>query len=165
MRSRLKFSIKALLAAMTLLAVGLGGWLAYTNYKIKKLTELRHQDAIVIIRKETPGALQSLGIEQLPPFSSVPTVELYVTPKGASATIGNSEELLPNAVAQKYILEQATEARNNGAQDIQLILVDTFDPEWANFAQKNSMSVIGDTKERYQARLKANQESGANINP
>ena len=96
---------------------------------------------------------------------SVPTVELYVTPRGADALIGSSEQLTCKANAQKYLQEKAMEARSYGAEDIQLILIDSFDSEWMKFASDNSMSAIGDSKQRYMARLKANQESGANINP
>lgn len=164
-RSRLRFSIKNLMAAVTLLAVGLGGWIAYSNYKVQRLTELRQQGAIVIIRNRTPRVLQAIGIKQLHPFYSVPTVELYVTPRGADALIGNSEQLRSKAVTQKYLLEKAMAARSYGAEDIHLILIDSFDSEWMKFASENSMSAIGDNKQRYTARLKANQESGANINP
>jgi hypothetical protein len=165
MRSRPRFSIKALLVVVTLLAVGLGGWIAYSNYKIHNLTGLRKQSAIVIVRDQTPKALKSLGIKQLRPFSSVATVELYVAPKGANASIGDSEAVMPVAAAQKIILEQATAARENGATDIQLILIDDSDADWMKFARENSMSVVGESKPRYMARLKANRESGANINP
>jgi hypothetical protein len=151
--------------AFTLLAVGIGGWFAYAEYKIKNLTKLRQQGEIVIIRDGTPKSLQSVGIKQFGTLSSVPTVELYVTPKGANASIGESEELIPKAAAQNYILDEATKARSNGAKDIQLILIDGFDPEWMDFASKNAMSVIGESRERYLKRLKANRESGANINP
>jgi len=164
-RSRLRFSIKTLMVAVTLLAVGFGGWIAYSNYKIRKLTDLRQQGAIVIIRDRTPRVLQAVGIKQLHPFYSVPTVELYVTPRGADASIGNSDQLTSNSVAQKNLLELATLARSYGAKDIQLILICTFDSEWMKFASENSMSAIGDNKQRYLARLKTNQESGANINP
>jgi hypothetical protein len=162
---RLRFSVKKLLTAVTLLALVLGGWIGYANYKIKNLTELRQEGEIVIIRDETSKALQSVGIEQARPFFSVPTVELYVTPKGANALIGDSEELIPNATAQKIILKKAMEARRNGAKDIQLILIDDFDSEWMKFGSENSMSVIGENRERYLKRLKANRDSGANINP
>jgi hypothetical protein len=162
---RLRFSVKKLLAVATLLALALGGWIGYANYKINNLTSLRQEGEIVIIRDETPKALQSVGITQAKPFSSVATIELYVTPKGANASIGNSEEVMPRAAAQQYILEKATTARRNGATDIQLILIDGMDPEWVTFANENSMSVIGETRERYLKRLKANQKSGENINP
>jgi hypothetical protein len=109
--------------------------------------------------------LKSLGIKHVPPFSSVATVELYVTPKGANASIGDSEELMPVAAAQRTILEQATAARENGANDIQLILIDSSPPEWMEFATQHSLSGIGDSKKRYITRLKANQKSGANTNP
>jgi hypothetical protein len=165
MKSRPRFSIKALLVVVTFLAVGLGGWIAYSNYKIQNLTGLREQSAIVIVRDQTPKALKSLGIKQLRPLSSVATVELYVTPKGANASIGDSEATMSVAAAQNIILEQATTARENGANDIQLILIDGSDAEWMRFARENSMSVIGESKPRYMARLKANRESGANINP
>ncbi|MEX0643476.1 MAG: hypothetical protein WD468_12285 [Pirellulales bacterium] len=165
-RSRFRFSIKALMAAVTLLAVGLGGWIAYSNYRIHKLTGLLEEGAIVIIRDRTPKALQSIGIKQLSPFYSVATIELYVTPRGADALIGNSEQLTSNDVAQRYLVEKATLARSYGAKDIQLILIDSsFDSEWMKFASENAMSAIGDSKQRYMARLKANQESGANTNP
>jgi hypothetical protein len=122
--------------------------------------------SIVIIRDRTPKVLQAIGIKQLHPFYSVPTVELYVTPMGADALIGNSDQLTSKAAAQKYLFEKATEARSYGAEDIQLILIDSnFDSEWMRFASEHSMSAIGDKKQRYMARLKANQESGANINP
>jgi hypothetical protein len=164
-RIRARFSVKTLMIAWTLLAAGIGGWIAYAEYKMKNLTKLRQQGEIVIIRNETPKLLQSVGINELSPLSSVPTVELYVTPKGPNALIGDSEELIPKATAQKYILDKATKARNNGAKDIQLILVDSFDPEWMEFASENSMSIVGESRERYLKRLKANRESGANINP
>ena len=153
------------MAIVTLTAVGLGGWIVYSNYKIHKLIELRQQGAIVIIRDETPQWLESIGIERLSPFSSVPTVELYVTPMGTDALVGDSETLKSNAVAQRLILEQASTATAYGAEDIQLILVDNFDSEWMTFANDNSLSAIGESKQRYTARLKANRESGANINP
>jgi hypothetical protein len=73
--------------------------------------------------------------------------------------------LTSKAFAQKYLREKAKEARSYGAEDIQLGLLDSFDREWADFAFENSMSPIGDSKQRYMARLKANQESGANFNP
>lgn len=161
----LRFSVRALLVGMTLLAVFLGGWIGYAKYKMRNLTELRDQGDIVIFRHETPKAMQSVGIEKFPPLTSSPTVELYVTPKGANALIGDSDELIPMAIAQERILEKATRARSNGAKDIQLILLDGFDPAWMSFAQSNSMNVIGDTRDRYLKRLKANRESGENINP
>ncbi len=153
------------MAAVTLVAVGLGGWIAYSNYKIQKLIELRQQGAIVIIRDRTPSVLRAIGIKQLHPLYSVPTVELSVTPRGADALLGNSDQLTSSAVAQRYLLEKATLARNYGAKDIQLILIGSFDSKWMKFASENSMSPIGDSKQRYMARLKTNQESGANINP
>jgi hypothetical protein len=151
--------------ALALLAAALGGWIGYAKYKMKNLTELRQQGEIVIIRHQTPNVMQSVGIEKFSPLTSVPTVELYVTPKGANALIGDGEELVPVATAQERILEKATEARNNEAKDIQLILLDGFDPAWMRFAKSNSMNVVGDTRDRYLKRLKANRESGANINP
>jgi hypothetical protein len=41
---------------------------------------------------------------------------------------GISETPTSNAVAQKYVLEKASEARSYGANDIQLILIDNFEP-------------------------------------
>lgn len=164
-RSSFRFSLKTLIASVTLLAVGIGGWISYSNYKIQRLRELRQQGAIVILRDRTPSVLQAIGIKQLPPFYSVPTVELYVTPRGAGASIGNSQQVTSKAVAQKCLQEIAMEARSYGAEDIQLIVIDSFESEWIKFASENSMSAIGDSQQRYLARLKANQDSGANINP
>lgn len=109
--------------------------------------------------------LQKMGIKQLYPFYAVATVELHIAPRGDDALIENSGQLSSKAVAQKYVVETAREVRNYGATDIQLILIDSFDSEWMRFASENSLSVIGDTRQRYITRLKANQESGANINP
>ena len=66
MRTRVRFSVKALLVAMSLLAIGLGGWISYANYKLHKLTALRDEGAIVIIRDRTPKALQSIGVTSEP---------------------------------------------------------------------------------------------------
>lgn len=163
---RFRFSIRFLLAIVTLLALILGGWIAYSNYEIHQLTNLRQQGAIVIIRDRTPGWLRTIGINHLHPFFSVPTVELYVTPQSTSTLIGNSDEPISTAAAQKEILKMAAEARSCGATDVQLILLDNFDGEWARFATTaNSMSIIGDSTQRYSARLKANQDTGANFNP
>lgn len=164
-RTRLRFSIKTLMAVVTFVALSLGGWIAWSKYKLQQLTVLRQQGTIIIIRDRTPRALQAIGIKQLHPFYSVPTVELYVTPKGADALVGNSEQVISNADARNNLLHQAAIARGYGATDIQLILIDSFDGEWTNFAFANSMALIGDSKQRYMARLKANQETGANINP
>lgn len=165
MRTRLRFSIRALLGSVALLAISLGGWIAYSNYQLKELTELREQGAIVIIRDRTPEALRTIGIKHLSPFYSVPTVELYVTPRGMDALVGNSDKPISKAEAQDYILRKAAVARSYGATDIQLITLDSFDPEWVQFALENSMSSIGEKRKRYLARLEANQKSGANINP
>jgi hypothetical protein len=164
-QSRFRFSIRALIASLTIVAVGLGGWIAYSKHRIQGLFELRQQGAIVIVRDRTPQALQAIGISQLSPFFDVPTVELYVTPLGSDALVGNSETLTSSDIAQKTILEQASSARHYGAKDVQLILIDSFDPKWFAFAEDNSLTTIGDSKQRYMERLKANQESGANINP
>ncbi|HVT26516.1 MAG TPA: hypothetical protein VHE81_00725 [Lacipirellulaceae bacterium] len=165
MRARVRFSLKALLAAMALLAIGLGVWISYANYKLHMLTALRKEGAIVIIRDRTPKALQSIGVKQLSPFCSVPTIEFYVTPRGSDALIGNSDKPMSKADAQEYLLAKEAEARTYGATDVQLVVIDSFDSEWMKFAIQHSMSAIGDSKQRYSARLKANQESGANINP
>lgn len=138
---------------------------ALTNYNIHNLTGLRKDGAIVIMREQPPKARESLGVEPLRPFSSVVTVELYVTPKGANASIGDSEAVMPVAVAQKHLVEKAAEARSYGAEDIQLGIIGGVDRDWMKFGIDNSMSVIGDSKPRYLAQLKANRESGANINP
>jgi len=164
-RTPLRFTVRTLLAVVTLVAVCLGGWISYENHKIHNLEKLRQQGAIVIVRDGTPQWLRSLGIERLVPFYSVPTVELYVTPKGNDAIVGNSGTLTSKSVAQKLILDQASTARANGANDIQLIIVDDFDREWSKFASDNSLASIGESKQRYAAWLKANLESGANINP
>jgi hypothetical protein len=98
-------------------------------------------------------------------FYSVPTVELYVAPRSAGALVGNSEKLTSEKLAKQRILEMATEASNYGAIDVQLVLVDNFALEWAKFGADNSMPPISDSKERYLTRLKANQDSGKNVNP
>lgn len=165
MRKRLRFSIRALLGTMALVALVLGGWVAYSHHKLHKLTELREDGAIVIIRDGTPEVLQSIGLKKLSPFCSVPTVELYVTPLGTDALVGNTDKPMSRKSAEEYIRGKAIEARNYGANDIQLILIDKFDTEWMKFAEDNRLAAIGDTKQRYMARLKANQETGANINP
>ncbi len=164
-RTRIRFSLKSLLVFVTLSAVVFGTWIAYSNFKIRKLVELRQQGVIVILRDGTPHWLKSIGIKRLSPFSRVPTVELYVTPMGSDAIVGNSENLTSNVIAQELIMEQVSTARAHGAEDIQLILVGSFSPEWMAFANDNSLSSIGDSKQRYAARLKANQKTGANINP
>lgn len=92
-------------------------------------------------------------------------MELYVTPRGNEAMVGNSQSSTSKAAAKKLILDQASTARANGADDIQLIIVDSFGREWSTFANNNSLACIGENKQRYAARLKANLESGANINP
>jgi hypothetical protein len=163
--SRLRFSIKALLAAVAMVAIGLGGWIGYSTYKLRRLIQLRDEGAIVIIRDRTPRAFRAVGIEQLYPFYSVPTVELYVTPRGADAVVGNNDQLMSKEAAKKCLLQKASDARSYGAEDIQLITIDSFDFEWTDFAREHSIKSIGDNKARYIARLKANQESGANINP
>jgi hypothetical protein len=165
MRTRLRFSIRTLLAVVTALAVGLGGWIGYSKDKLNKLAAMRQEGAIVIVRNGTPKWLRSIGVEQLSPFYSVSTVELYVTPMGDEALVGNSDKLISKEEAKSCILEQAAEARSYGSKDIQLILIDDFNAEWMEFAAANSMAVIGDRRPRYLARLAANQESGANINP
>ena len=162
---RPRISLRTLLSIVTLLAVGLGGWIVYGNYRIHKLTELRQEGVIVIVRDGTPEVLRSIGISNLSPFRSVPTIELYVTPKANGALLGNSEELKSKSDAQKYLLEKAEVARSYGAEDLLLILIDSFDPVWMKFGSDNSMSIISDSAQRYIARLKANQETGANINP
>jgi hypothetical protein len=164
-QSRFRFSIRALFASVTILAVSLGAWIAYSKHRIQGLIELRQQGAIVIVRDRTPQALQAVGLSELSPFFDVPTVEFYITPVGNDAFVGNSDTLTSRDLAQKTILEQASIARSYGAEDLQLILIDSFDPKWMTFGEENSLSVIGETKQRYMKRLKANQESGANINP
>jgi hypothetical protein len=164
-QSRFRFSLRVLIASVTILAVGLGGWIAYSKHRMQNLIELRQQGAIVIVRDRTPQALQAVGISELSPFFDVPTVELYVTPVGNDAFIGNSDTLMSSDIAQKTIIEQASIARSYGAEDLQLILIDSFDPKWMTFGEDNSLSVIGDSKQRYMKRLEANQKSGANINP
>jgi hypothetical protein len=164
-RTRLRFSLKTLFALVTIAAVCFGGWIEYSRYKIRKLVALRQQGVIVIVRDRTPKLLRSVGITNLSPFFDVPTVELYVTPKGADALVGNSETLLSDASARQRLLEQAAIARSYGAADIQLIQVDGSSPEWSAFADENSLLRIGESNERYKKRLKANQETGANINP
>ena len=161
---RFRFSIKTLIACLTILAVGLGGWISYSKHRIQGLLKLREQGAIVIIRDRTPEALQSVGIANLSPFFDVPTVELYVTAMQDDALVGSSDVLVSRATAQSQILEQVATAKSYGAQDIQLILVDSFDPQWMAFAEEHSLSTIGESKQRYMKRLHANQESGANIN-
>ena len=164
-QSRFRFSTRTLIACVTILAVVLGGWIAYSKYNIQKLLELRQQGAIVIIRDRTPQTLQRLGLQQLSPFFDVPTIELYITPIGDEASVGDSDQLISRVNAQEKILVQLATARSYGAEDIQLILVDKFDHEWMKFAEENSLATIGETKQRYVKRLRANQESGANINP
>jgi hypothetical protein len=164
-RRRLRFSVKSLFIVVTLLCVGLGGWITFSNYKLRRLTKLRAEGAIVIFRDRTPRPLQAIGITHLHPFYSIPTVELYVTPQGSESVVGNNEVLVPNETARRRIIEMASEARSCGANDIHLITLDGFDPEWFRFANENSLTVIGESKNRYLARLKANQEPGANINP
>jgi hypothetical protein len=164
-RIRFRFSLKALFTLIAVVAVAFGGWIGYSRYKIRRLVELREQGVIVILRDRTPTFLQSVGLKNMSPFFDVPTVELYVTPKGTDALVGNSDTLKSNAIAKEEILRQAAVARSYGAKDLQLILIGDFSPEWMAFAQENSYSIIGDSKQRYLKRLKANQESGANINP
>lgn len=163
--TRLIFSLKGLFAFVTLVAVILGAWIGYSRFKVKKLTELRQQGAIIILRDRTPQLLQSIGIRELSPFFDVPTVELYVTPNGGNAFVGDSETVTTNAQAKEQLLQQATVARSYGAEDIQLILVDGSTPEWRTFAKENGFKTIGERKQRYMKRLAANRESGANINP
>jgi hypothetical protein len=164
-RIRFRFSLKALLAFITLVSLGIGGWKAYSLFRIKKLEELRQQGVIVILRDRTPQALQSIGLKQLSPFFDVPTIELYVTPLGADAQVGDSQSVVPNSTAEQSILEQARIARSYGAKDLQLGILGEWDNSWGEFAFKNSLSPIGDSRECYLKRLRANQESGANINP
>ncbi len=161
----IKFSVRTLMAIITLVAVCLASWIAFEKHKLRNLEELKQQGAIVILRNGTPQWLREIGVDRLSPFCSAPTVELYVTPKGNDAIVGNSESLTTKAIAQKLILDQASTARTNGAEHIQLIIVDSFDRDWSMFASDNSLAIIGESSERYVARLKANLESGANINP
>jgi hypothetical protein len=166
-KRRLRFSIKTLIACITIVAMSLGGWIAFSKFQIQKLEELRDQGVIVIVRDRTPQAFQSVGIKRLSPFFDVPTIELYVTPLGNDAKVGNSDELVSNSDAEELILSQAALARSYGAEDIQLGLVDigSFDHGWRMFATENSLLTVSESKERYAKRLRANQESGANINP
>jgi hypothetical protein len=165
-RFRPRFSLKALFALVTIIAIVLGGWIGYSRYKVRKLVELRQQGAIVILRDRTPSFLQSIGLKNMSPFFDVPTVELYVNPKGSEASVGNTENLISNTDAQVQLLRQASIARNYGAEDIQLILLtDESVPDWSAFAKENSFSTIRENPERYRKRLEANQESGGNINP
>lgn len=162
---RFRFSLKALVTFIAILAFTFSSWIVYSKYRIQRLIELRQQGAIVIIRNQTPQAFQAVGLGHLSPFYDVPTVELYVTPSGDTAKLGNVEAPVPKTDAEKAILEQASIARSYGAKDVQLIMIDSFDPGWMGFAEDNGLSSIGDSKERYLKRLKANQETGANINP
>src|SRR5262249_27078301 len=82
-----------------------------------------------------------------------------------NALIGASDRPVPLADAQKYVLGKAAEARTNGARDVQLILIDNAPREWMEFASQNSLTVVMENRQRYLARLRANQQSGANINP
>lgn len=162
---RVRFSIKVLLAVMAVVAVGFGNWIAYSNAKLASLDRLRDQGAIVIIRNKTPKVFQAIGLKHLTPFFDVPTVELYVTPLGQEAMVGNVKARWKTADAKHMIISQVRDARSNGAKDVQLILIDSFDADWMTFADEMGMATIGDSKERYEKRLKANQETGANINP
>lgn len=162
---RFRFSIKVLIAVIAVIAVGFGNWIAYSNAKFARLYDLRDKGAIVIIRNDTPKVFQAIGLKHLTPFFDVPTVELYVTPIGQEAMVGNIKALWKTADAKDMILDQASVARSNGAKDVQLILIDDFDADWMMFAEEHEMASIGDSKERYEKRLKANQETGANINP
>ena len=163
---RPRFSMKALLAVVTIAVVGLGGWIAYSKYKLRELQKLRTDGAIVILRDQTPQALQSIGIRQLSPFYEVPTVELYVTSVGDQAYLGDSETAMPVAEAKERIAEQAATARSYGANDIQLIFIGQLTGrEWMVFAEENRLTVISENKNRYLERLRANRESGANIDP
>lgn len=164
-QSRFRFSTKSLIACVTILAAVLGGWIIYSKYNIQKLLDLRQQGAIVIIRDRTPLSLQKLGIQHLSPFFDVPTIELYITAREDEAMVGDSDLLIPRVNAEEKILEQVATARRYGAEDIQLILIDNFDQKWMKFAEQNSLSTISESKPRYAKRLRANQESGANINP
>ena len=164
-RGRPKFTIRTLLLIATLFAVCLGGWIGYKNQRIWSIEQLRNQGAIVILRDRPPGWLSSVGVKTLRPFTTVPTVELYVTPAGDNARVGSNESSTTNALAQDAILKQANVARSNGTEDIQLIIVGEPEMEWFSFAKDNSMAAIVDTAERYAARLKANVKTGANINP
>lgn len=164
-QSRFRFSFRTLIACITILTVGLGGWISYSRYNIQKLLELRQQGAIVIIRDRTPQILKRFGIQQLSPFFDVPTIELYITAVGDEAKVGDSDHLISRGNAEERILEQATTARSYSAEDIHLCLVDNFDVKWGIFAQRNSFLCISESKQRYLKRLRANQESGANINP
>ena len=162
---RLRFTVRTLLVALTVFAICFGGWIGYENQKIRNLKELRNQGAIVILRDGTPQWLKSLGIRELRPFCTIPTVELYVTPIGIDTIVGSSKTKTSKLEAQALILKQSSTAKTNGATNIQLVVVDNFDPEWGAFAMKNSLKFIVETKQRYLKRLEANLESGANINP
>jgi hypothetical protein len=164
-RARFRFSIRAAMALLTVVAVGLASWIFYSKHRMQKLVGLRDQGVIIIVRDRTPQLLQYIGIRELSPFFDVPTVELYVTPVGEDAYVGNSNALVSREEAEGSILQQASTARSYGADDLQLILIDNFDSKWMGFGDQHSLSVIEDGKERYAKRLRANQENGANLNP
>ena len=163
--TRSGFSVTALTFILVLLVTLFRGWIVYSDARIQKLTELRREGAIVILRYQTPKVLQAIDVKSLDALFCTPTVELYVAPQGLSASVGKGEKLMSNADAKKKLLRQASLARNCGADDIQLILIDSFDEEWIRFASANSMSTISDSKQRYLVRLEANQKSGANVSP
>ena len=164
-KTRPRFTIRTLLVIVTLFSACLGGWIGYQNQRIRTIEQLRNHGAIVILRDKSPWWLSSIGVKTLRPFTAVATVELYVTPMGANARIGNGETMTPNARAQDMILRQADVARSNGAKDIHLGIIGEPAMEWFLFAQDNSMKAIVESAERYAARLEANIKNGANINP
>src|SRR3954470_16323758 len=100
MKRRVRFSIKSLLVVITLLAATLGAWIAYSTYEMKNLMALRNDDAIVVLRNQTPKALKAMGVKSSSPIFSAATVELYVTPLGTNALIGASNQPVPTANAQ-----------------------------------------------------------------
>ena len=163
--TRLRVSLRILIAAVTIVALGLGCWIAYANHKMRQLVSMRQSGAIVVFRDGTPNALKSIGIVNLSPFLEVPNVELYVMPLGDSAVVGNSDVSVPVDVAKHVIRDQASTARSLGAKDVQLIQIDRYDPAWQTFADENSLTTINESKPRYLKRLNANQETGANTNP
>lgn len=136
--------------------------------RIRELESLRDQGTIVRFVCNPPQLLRLIGIDNAWPLFVEPfVIELYVTAVEGGARLGDSDVVIPKEDAMARLLEQRTEASRMGASDIHLVHIgmSSDTSEWIKFGIENFSASIGENETRYQLRLAANRETGANINP
>ena len=115
-RRRFRFSVRSLLACLTLVSVVIGVTIGFARSRLARLEELHGDGVFVMLHENPPRWARKLPIQSWRPFFVDAHVTVLVTPRGSSAATAE----VSREVTERVLLSRLREARSAGADVVGL---------------------------------------------